>query len=511
MSAATPPGPSPPSSDWRARRLALHKRVAEVEGVRSLSQLAGFKAAQQTWSEPEMAAVWAQAAAESSARTVNSLYVHVPFCKSICDFCNYERLRPSSPGALTAWRDRVLASIDTFAPAVDRLEFHALYVGGGTPSVLPARILREVFTAIDSRLRWRPYSNRSIELDPAVVNADKVQAMLDHGFHRFSFGVQTTDKAVNQAHNRGPQGPAMVRRCLDLLPAGPGSSVTADVLLGLQGVSPEDTLRDLELLMAHPRRPAVDLFHLTPTTHYVDEHFAGDAEAAAAAVDRYGADFDAALAELCARQLYTVRRGGSHHCRSLHPGGLKEHLRRWLGDGLRGTWRRPSRPPDEMVRHAAKALKALPAIARRQPVYSQIVTEVREPFNLMGLGPSARTQVFGQAAVQTRPHAGEEGPTTYVGSPVDHTDELVNFVLFEVRDRGRVLDEDLLRVCGTTLAESRPDAVAEWQRMGLVQRIEGGWQFQRERRAIAEDMLWVVPESHLEALVARKTRRDHAG
>lgn len=392
--------------------------------------------------------------------------------------------------------------------SVERLEFHALYFGGGTPSVLPARMLREVFTAIDQRLRWHRVSNRSIELDPALVNADKVQAMVDHGFHRFSFGVQTTDKAINELYNRGPQGPEMIRRCLELLPASAGTSVTADVLLGLQGVTPADTLRDLERLLSHPRRPVVDLFHLTPTDSYVAEHFGGDDAAAAAALDRYDADFDAAVEALCRRAAYGVARGGSHHCRSLHPGGVGPLMRArvvaalraqkpWLAS-LRSQLRVPE--PIEVWR--------LLQLRHRRLAYTQFLSEVREPFNLMGLGPSARSQVFSRVAVQARPHAGEGGPTTYVGSPVDGNDELRSFLLFEVRDRGEVQDLDLTRIFGTTLEAALPMAVGEWQRMGLVQRTRTGWGFARDgRSSIAQDMLWAVPEGHLEALLARKSQR----
>ena len=497
-----------PTPSWRQRRLALHKRVVQVEGVRSLSQIANFRATKRSWTEPQMADIWARAAASAGPDTLNFLYVHVPFCKSICDFCNYERLRPSSPSALTGWRDRVLASIDTFAPAVEKLTFNALYFGGGTPSVLPAKILREVFEAIDGRLNWQQFSNRSIELDPAVVNEAKVEAMKDHGFHRYSFGVQTTDKEINKAHNRGPQGPEMVTRCLDLLPNEKGSSITADVLLGLKGVSPEDTLRDLDLLMSHPRRPAIDLFHLTPTHSYIDGHFGGERSAAKAAVAQYGADFDAALEALCQREAYTIGRGSSHHCKSILPGSFDQLVRRKLAT-LVGQ--RHSGPPGTRRAVLRKLYRGWRTNRsggenpHRSRAYSQIISEVRAPFNLMGLGPSARSQVYGQAITQTRPAAGEVGPTSYVGSPVDVKDELLIFVLFDVRDRGKVLDSDLKRIFGTTLAEAMPLALTEWQQSNLVKRIEDGWEFQRSGRpSIAQDMLWAVPEAHLNALVARK-------
>ena len=496
MSTPSPPSISP---SRRAAREALHARFAQVERIGSPSQIALLSGFKRTWTEAEFAELWVEAVRRSGPTTVNNLYVHVPFCKSICSFCNYERLRPTSPGALKDWRDRVLASIEVMGKAARGIRFHSLYFGGGTPSVPTAAMLGEVFTALDTHFAWHPKARRAIELDPAVMNPAKVAAMVEHGFEQFSFGVQSTRTDVNLAHNRGAQSPELIDRCLNLLPPPHEAKVTVDVLMGLAGTTPADTLADLEMLLSHPRRPWVDLFHLTPTHSYVDSHYGGVRARADDAVAAYDQAFDDAVDALCEQHFYDTRRGGSHHCRTLVAARptLPEGVRRlgvWSSE-VRERWQRwwtAKRAPRRMGRTA----------------YCQVPTEVRAPLNLLGIGPSARSQVFGLAMAQTRPHAGESGPTVYAGHPMQPIDELRNFVCFDVRDRGEVVDAHLEALFGMTLAEAMPEAVAVWQESGFARPTDTGWAFERGRPAeVARSLLWAVSDDHLEGIIARKNRR----
>lgn len=498
---ATPIVPPLPTAAARAHREALHREVAQVERLIGPSQVAHLRGAPHTWTEPEFARLWESAARRAPPTAVNNLYVHVPFCKSICAFCNYDRLKPSHPSDLKAWEQRVLTSIERLAPAARGLTVHALYFGGGTPSVLPARVLDRVLTALDDGFAWHRRAGRSIELDPALVNPAKVAVLLDHGFHHFSFGVQTQSATVNAAHNRGAQGPEMVSRCLDLLPGPARATVACDILLGLAGVTPDDTLADLALLLAHPRRPRVDVFHLTPTRSYVDSHFAGSREAARAALARYDDAFDRALADLCRRHRYRMVRGGSHHARTLTPS---------TGSGLAGPAAARARGQLYMADLrdlAARAARGQPARLRpwRPLAYTQLANGVGAPLNLLGLGPSARSQVFGMASARTLPHAGQPGETTYVGAALTPVDELRSYALFALRDRGRVTDEELHTLLGMTLAEGLPDAVAMWAHEGFIEPEPGGWRWHRgSPEEVARLALWAASEPALRALLEDK-------
>lgn len=493
-----PPLPSPVRL---AQRRALHTGVASVERLLGPSQVAALRGTPRTWTEPDFAQVWAEAAASAPTNSVNNLYVHVPFCKSICAFCNYDRLKPSHPDALKRWRDRVMASIEALAPAVRPLSFGALYLGGGTPSVLPARILGEILGALDTQFSWRPQASRALELDPALVNPAKVEVLLKHRFQHYSFGVQTQSAAVNEAHNRGPQGPETIERCLSLLPGPALATVAADILIGLAGVTPEDTLSDLERLLRHPRRPRVDVFHLTPTREYVQSHFGGSREAAQQALAQYDPAFDKRLEALCAKWRYDLGSEGSHHARTLTPrtaswllgpAHARERARLYRGDLQTLLARRRDGVP--------LGLRPWQATS-----YSQLATNVRAPLNLLGLGPSARSQIFGRAAVVGRPHAGETGATTYQGHALTLQDELRSFVLFDLRDRGFLDEGEIRSLFGMALEDAMPEALAVWVDTGLLRRAPGGWTAHRGSPGdLARAALWAVPDAALHDLIESK-------
>jgi hypothetical protein len=171
-----------------SRRSALHDRYSRVARIGDASRLAYLHGPTTVWTEEEVAALWArgvQSTSTGSREPLNCLYIHVPFCKSICHFCNYDRLRPSSPELLKTWLARTLRTLDVIGPVLRRLTFHALYMGGGTPSVLPAPLLRELFEAPDATITWHPQASRKMEFDPAVMSRERLE-VLAAGFDQLS-------------------------------------------------------------------------------------------------------------------------------------------------------------------------------------------------------------------------------------------------------------------------------------------------------------------------------------
>ena len=102
-----------PDDTWMRRRTALHDRFLEVAHVGDASRLAFLNGPTTVWTEEEVAALWERAlrSPTGAVPSRNCLYIHVPFCKSICSFCNYDRLQPSAPDLLNTWLARVLRSI----------------------------------------------------------------------------------------------------------------------------------------------------------------------------------------------------------------------------------------------------------------------------------------------------------------------------------------------------------------------------------------------------------------
>ena len=468
---------------WLNRRTALHDRFLEVAKIGDASRLAYLHGPERTWTEEEVAAMWARAVRNpvSPAAPLNCVYVHVPFCKSICSFCNYDRLQPSSPLLLKNWLARVLRSIELIGPAVRPLTVHALYIGGGTPSVLPANMLHELLEALDRTLSWHPRAGRKMEFDPAVMNRERLKVLAAHRIRQLSFGIETLDPEINARHNRGRQGIELIERCFGDLKALGMSDVACDFLLGLEGTTPEGMLVEMETVLTRFRPEFVDIFMLTPTHAYVTRHFGGSWEAFWRHIKPFEVAIPAALPELAARTGYRVRMGQGHHMMLERQTAFSR-----IAGSILGRWQLPIPFPRRFER----------------PSYTPLTSVARRPVNVVGLGRSARSVIFGTAAFAARDPEDDPaiaGPSGYAGNEVDVRDEARSFLAHLLRDRDEVDRDEFRRIFGGDVTEIIPTALAGWEREGAATLEDETVRFvHQDRRDRIRSLLWLVPEEAIE-------------
>jgi oxygen-independent coproporphyrinogen-3 oxidase len=132
-----------------------------------------------------------------------SVYVHVPFCESLCSYCacNREIQRDHSVAepyldALEIEVERVAAALESAASSVQ------LAVGGGTPTYLSPAQLDRMCDIVDRRFPPAEGGERSIEIDPRVTNVAQLETLAARGFNRISLGVQDLSPRVQQAIRR---------------------------------------------------------------------------------------------------------------------------------------------------------------------------------------------------------------------------------------------------------------------------------------------------------------------
>ena len=467
---------------WMGRRAALHERFLAVARLGDASRLAYINGPLTVWTEEEVAALWRRAldAPVSALEPRNSIYVHVPFCKSICHFCNYDRLQPSSPELLQTWLGRVLRSVQVIAPAVRPLTFHALYIGGGTPSVLPARLLRELLDTLDAAFSWHPGASRLLEFDPAVINRERLEVLATHGFQRLSFGIETLDAEVNVRHNRGRQGLETIERVFADLDAVGISEVACDFLLGLEGTTPEGILAEMETVIRRFRPVVVDIFMVTPTQAYVDSHFGGQWEAFRAHLACFEAVVPPALPALAARTGYFVRAGHGHH------------MSLGLYDPAGGSNR--SSKPNKGGRARREILAGCS--------YTALSSDARCPVNVIGLGRSARSVIFATAAFSARDpddNPAVEGPANYIGNAIDVADEARTFLVHRLRDNNTVGRTEFRQIFGGDMTEIIPTALRAWEHEGTAHLEDDVLRFvPQNKHARMRSLLWLVPDEALD-------------
>jgi coproporphyrinogen III oxidase-like Fe-S oxidoreductase len=462
-----------PDAAWLSRRKQLHDRYMEVARVGDASRLAYLHGGTTVWSEEEIAALWDRAARNpvGELEPLNCVYIHVPFCKSICSFCNYDRLQPSSSELLRTWLKRALRSIEVISPALKPLTFHALYIGGGTPAVLPAPLLHELLEAVDNSLNWHPHASRKLEFDPAVMNRARLDVLKAHRFSQLSFGIETLDPQINERHNRGKQGLETIERSFaDLREVGL-DDVACDFLLGLEGTTAPGMLVEMETVMQRFRPAWLDIFMLTPTQKYVDQHFGGSHEAFWTHLKPFEEIIPPALPALAERNGYSVRMGQGHHMM----------LRRKD---------RPQPPADAS------------GMSPSRFGYTALSSESRRPLNVFGLGRSARSVIFGSAAFSLRDPNDDPaatGPADYEGNAVDLAGEARTFLAHHLRDNDTVDRTEFRQIFGDDISQVVPAAVAAWEQEGLA-RLEPEVLrlVPQDRRSRIASLLWLVPQDAIE-------------
>jgi oxygen-independent coproporphyrinogen III oxidase len=181
------------------------------------------------------------------------LYVHVPFCRSICNYCNFNRGLLDE--ALKArFVDALLQEIRTASPVPAAPD--TLYFGGGTPSLLASAEVGAIIDAARTSLGLAPDAEITLEANPETVSVDVLEQFREAGVNRLSFGVQSfRDEELNRL-GRAHSADRAVEAVLSARSAG-FDNVSIDLMMWLPGQDIEQWLTSITAAIA------VDADHLS--------------------------------------------------------------------------------------------------------------------------------------------------------------------------------------------------------------------------------------------------------
>jgi oxygen-independent coproporphyrinogen-3 oxidase len=174
-----------------------------------------------------------------------SLYLHIPFCESLCYFCACNKI-------ITRHHDRAATYLRYLSREVDlhtaqlglEQPVTQLHLGGGTPTFLSDAELRELMAMLRRSFALVPGGEYSIEIDPRTVDGARLATLAELGFNRISFGVQDFDLEVQKAvHRIQPAG--QVFALMEQARAIGFDSVNIDLIYGLPRQTPESFARTL--------------------------------------------------------------------------------------------------------------------------------------------------------------------------------------------------------------------------------------------------------------------------
>ena len=206
---------------------------------------------------PQQWQQWWQQPSQSEQR---ALYIHIPFCRKRCSFCNFFE-NGANPQRISDYMQQLCQQLSVAAssPFAQSQPFDTVYVGGGTPTDIQATEIAMLGAAIN---RFPLVDNAEVTLEGRLngFDDDKWHNALDAGFNRFSFGVQSFDTEVRRAAGRFDDKAQLLQR-LSTLSQHDSASIVVDLIFGLPGQTLSIWQQDLQAVLDSGVH-GVDLYQL---------------------------------------------------------------------------------------------------------------------------------------------------------------------------------------------------------------------------------------------------------
>lgn len=192
------------------------------------------------------------------AGTAVSLYLHVPFCRTMCWYCGCHTRATLKSEPVERYLDALEREIDLVASALPgRLPVVHIHWGGGSPTLVRGKRFMRLMEQIRERFDVRKDAEIAVEIDPRTLRDELVAAMAASGVNRASLGVQTFDERVQKAINR-VQPWAVVEGAVKRLRGAGIEGINADLLYGLPHQSVASARNTVsQLLRLAPERVSV--------------------------------------------------------------------------------------------------------------------------------------------------------------------------------------------------------------------------------------------------------------
>lgn len=220
-------------------------RRFDLSGPRYTSYPTADRFVEAFTAEDYMQALTLRRTAGAGVRLPLSLYIHIPFCESLCYYCACNKI-------ITKHHDRAGPYLRYLSREVD---LHVgqlgtgqvvsqLHLGGGSPTFLSDNELRGLMAMLRRSFQLAPDGEYSIEVDPRTIDAARLDALAELGFNRLSFGVQDFDLDVQKAVHR-VQPTEQVFALVAAARERKFESINIDLIYGLPRQSPESFDRTL--------------------------------------------------------------------------------------------------------------------------------------------------------------------------------------------------------------------------------------------------------------------------
>jgi putative oxygen-independent coproporphyrinogen III oxidase len=195
-----------------------------------------------------------------SAMPPLTLYIHVPWCVRKCPYCDFNSHRAPEVIPEEAYLDALAADLEQGLPLIWGRQIHAVFIGGGTPSLLSSQAIDRLLAMIRAYLPIWPDAEITLEANPGTAEAQRFKDYAQSGVNRISLGIQSFNDihltALGRVHN-SKQARAAIEMAQDAV-----KRVNLDLMYGLPGQTLEQCADDLSHALAY-NTEHLSLYQLT--------------------------------------------------------------------------------------------------------------------------------------------------------------------------------------------------------------------------------------------------------
>ena len=176
---------------------------------------------------------------------MSGIYVHIPFCKSKCTYCDFASY-PKEIGKAELYFACLYKEMKGRAESLDGYTFDTVYFGGGTPSFVDPKYIYGAMKQLKNHYKISDDAEITIEINPGTLDENKLKIYKAAGFNRFSVGMQSANDEILKDLNRIHTSKQFLEAC-ELLK---GENLSVDIMIGLPDQTEEDIKKSVDLAIA---------------------------------------------------------------------------------------------------------------------------------------------------------------------------------------------------------------------------------------------------------------------
>lgn len=174
-----------------------------------------------------------------------SLYIHIPFCSKKCNYCDFYSVT-SSLDRSEEFVDELIHEMNYWLKKLDNPEVKTIFIGGGTPSLLPVTPLKKLLSHLQQECR--EVEEWSIESNPESITREFLETCSTYGVNRLSIGVQSFKNEILDIIGREAK-ESDIRRALKLVESNWDDDLNIDLISSLPGQTVSDITDDIEQVL----------------------------------------------------------------------------------------------------------------------------------------------------------------------------------------------------------------------------------------------------------------------